>query len=118
MQHDSPVPLDAVATQGNNLGAAGVEALRPALEKLTKLTILNLDSTCGAVVVRKLGVCGVARRQLCVQHDSPVPLDAVAAPANDLGADGAKALCPALEKLANLTFLYLDSECVWGCAAA
>ena len=37
MQHDSPVPLDAVAAPDNNLGVAGVAALRPALEKLPNL---------------------------------------------------------------------------------
>ena len=61
MQHDSPVPLDAVAAQGNNLGAAGVGALRPALEKLTKLEQLDLGGTCGDVqwrwVVISVCVC-------------------------------------------------------------
>ena len=49
MQHDSPVPLDTVAVQGNNLRADGAEALRPALEKLTKLERLYLAGTCGDV---------------------------------------------------------------------
>ena len=37
MQHDSHVPLDAVVAPENKLGPDGAEALRPALEKLTKL---------------------------------------------------------------------------------
>ena len=49
VHHDSPVSLDAVAAQGNDLGAAGAEALRPALEKLEKLTGLWLRGTCGVV---------------------------------------------------------------------
>ena len=63
MQHDSPVPLDAVAAPENNLGPDGAEALRPALEKLTKLEDLNLASTCGDVQWRwvvmsvRAGVC-------------------------------------------------------------
>ena len=65
----------------------------------------------GAGVVCKLGVWGVAMRQLCVQHDSPVPLDAVAAQGNNLGADGAEALRPALEKLTKLERLYLRGTC-------
>ena len=47
MHHDPPVPLNVVATQDNNLGAA--YRLRPALEKLTNLEELNLSSTCGDV---------------------------------------------------------------------
>ena len=46
MQHDSPVPLDAVAAPVNHLGADGAEALRPALEKLTKLEYLDLRGAC------------------------------------------------------------------------
>ena len=61
-------------------------------------------------MARKLGG-GMVRRQLCVQHDSPVPLDAVAAPGNKLGAAGAQALCPALGKLASLEILYLSGTC-------
>ena len=49
MQHRSPVSLDTVAAQDNNLGAAGAAALRPALEKLTKLKMLGLSGTCGDV---------------------------------------------------------------------
>ena len=48
LQHDRPiVPLDAVTAQGNYLGVDGAEALLPALEKLTSLTVLNLSGTCG-----------------------------------------------------------------------
>ena len=43
------MPLDAVTVQGNNLGAAGAQSLRPALEKLTNLDSLNLEGTCGDV---------------------------------------------------------------------
>ena len=50
-------------------------------------------------------------RQLCVQHDSPVSLAAVAAPGNNFGDAGAKALCPALEKLSKLKFLHFDRAC-------
>ena len=49
MQHDSPVPVDAFAAQDNNFRAAGMRALRPALEKLTKLDYLDLFGTCGDV---------------------------------------------------------------------
>ena len=50
MHHYSPiVPLDDVAAQDNDLGAAGAKALLPALEKLTSLTALNLSRTCGYV---------------------------------------------------------------------
>ena len=49
MQHDSPVPLDVIAAQDNNIGAAGAKALRPALEKLTQLTRLDLNGACGDV---------------------------------------------------------------------
>ena len=63
MQHDSPVSLDPVAAQGNRLKAAGVQALRPALEKLTKLTHLGLSGACGDVQwlstqCARLGVTG------------------------------------------------------------
>ena len=51
MQHDSPVPLDAVAAPDNDLGADGAKALRPALEKLPNLTHLGLSGTCGDVPV-------------------------------------------------------------------
>ena len=46
-----------------------------------------------------------------MQHDSPAPLDAVAAQDNKLGADGAAALLPALEKLTSLTSLGLLGTC-------
>ena len=49
VQHHSPVPLDAVAPQGNNNGPAGMRPLRPALEKMTNLTELGLSRTCGYV---------------------------------------------------------------------
>ena len=47
MCHNSPVSIDAVAAQGNNIGDAGMRALRPALEKLTSLTSLDMSGTCG-----------------------------------------------------------------------
>ena len=47
--HDSPVSLDAVAAQDNDLGPAGAEALRPTLEKLPNIKRLFLSSTCGDV---------------------------------------------------------------------
>ena len=53
----------------------------------------------------------MVRRQLCVPHGSPVPLDDVAPPGNDLGAAGAKTLRPALGKLTNLTTLHLRGAC-------
>ena len=40
-----------------------------------------------------------------------MPLDAVAAPDNNLTADGAEALRPALEKLENLRTLSLSGAC-------
>ena len=43
------MPLDAVTVQGNNLGAAGAQSLRPALEKLRNLVSLDLNGTCGDV---------------------------------------------------------------------
>ena len=56
MQHDaSIVPIDDVAAQGNNIGDAGMRALRPALEKLTSVTVLNLSRTCGYVRVSGVG---------------------------------------------------------------
>ena len=58
-----------------------------------------------------IGPAGVVMRQLCVQHDSPVSLDALATQGNKIGDAGAKALCPALSKLANLTELWLDGTC-------
>ena len=67
MQHGSPVPLDAVTAPDNDLGPDGVEALRPALEKLTKLTHLDLGGTCGDVQWRwvvmsvRAGVCVCVR---------------------------------------------------------
>ena len=48
-QHDPYVSIDTVASQGNELGAAGAEALLPALEKLTNLGYLYLAGTCGDV---------------------------------------------------------------------
>ena len=48
VQHGSPMSFDAVA-QGNDLGAAGAEALLPALEKLENLVSLDLNGTCGDV---------------------------------------------------------------------
>ena len=44
-------------------------------------------------------------------HESPVPLDAVAAQDNKLGPAGAEALRPALQKLPNLAELYLAGTC-------
>ena len=55
--------------------------------------------------------CGVARRQLCMQHDSPVPLDAVAAQGNNVGSRGAKVLRIVLGKLTKITELWLDGTC-------
>ena len=46
-QHDSPLPLDTVAAQGNKFGTAGVQVLLPALKSLKKLTHLYLNGTCG-----------------------------------------------------------------------
>ena len=46
-----------------------------------------------------------------MQRDSPVSLDVVATQDNDLGADGAEALRPALEKLEKLTLLNLTGTC-------
>ena len=54
---------------------------------------------------------GLARRQPCVQHDSPVSLGAVATQDNNLWVDGAAALRPALQKLTNLEYLYLQGAC-------
>ena len=42
-------PFDAVAAQDNHIGAASAKALRPELEKLTNLTVLDLSGTCGDV---------------------------------------------------------------------
>ena len=44
-EHDSHMPPNVVAAQGNKLRAAGAEALRPALFKLPKLTRLYLYGT-------------------------------------------------------------------------
>ena len=49
MQHDSPVPLDAVAAQDIDLRPDGVEVLRPALKKLGNLVWLDLSGACGDV---------------------------------------------------------------------
>ena len=57
VQHDSPVSLGAVATQDNNLWVDGAAALRPALEKLTQLTYLDLSGTCGDVQWRWVVMC-------------------------------------------------------------
>ena len=46
MQHHALVTATA---QGNNIGADGAQALRPALEKLRKLEALYLERTCGDV---------------------------------------------------------------------
>ncbi len=51
------MPLDAVAAPENDLGPDGAKALRPALEKLTKLEVLRLEGTCGDVQWRSVCVC-------------------------------------------------------------
>ena len=63
MQHDSPVSLDAVTAQGNELGVEGATELRPALQKLPKLTRLYLYGTCGNVLRQstQCGQCGWGR---------------------------------------------------------
>ena len=53
MQHDSPVSLDDVAAQDNDLRTKGAAALLPALEKLTSLTSLDVSGTCGYVQRRE-----------------------------------------------------------------
>ena len=45
----SMIVFDAVAAPDNKLGATGAKELRPALERLTNLTILSLNGTCGDV---------------------------------------------------------------------
>ena len=88
---------------GNKIGDAGAEALGPHLAKLSKMTHLNLGSSCLLVVVMFVGwwQCDVTRA-----------LVVGVVTGNCIGNEGAKALGPHLAKLSNMTCLELHSACL------
>ena len=103
------------ATLDDNIGAEGLEALSPALKHLTQLKELYLQCKYYNICKRGFWQCmRITFVRSGEAYGARAPIARVCYTMitdNGIGAEGAKALSPALKHLTQLTLLGLAREC-------